>query len=649
MMPSKAKRTRVKHHLNKRFLSERYSLEFLQQALLPANKWKPYPLAAHRDAWRSLPEKIRQSHIALGETVSTSDWPHLPASLYLQYAQDGNRRNYERQYFDRRNILGLMLLAECCEGKDRFVSKLSDAVWSICEESSWCIPAHVGAQVAGSDLPDIIEPIVDLFAAETAALLAWTDYLLGPALDSVSPLLRPRIQREIRTRVLVPAFSRDDFWWLGFTPKLVNNWNPWINSNWLTCALMYEEAPERRAAVVYKILESLDSYLATVPTDGGCDEGPSYWGRAGASLFDCLELLYSATMGKIDVYHVPLIQEIGRFIYRAHIDGDYFINFADAPARLVPEPTLVFRYGQRIGDDQMMAFGAFLAGKIGLFEHGYSSEKNLSAAPGRALPTLFTLHDLVKTEPQQPRLRDVWLPDLQVMTARDDSCSNRCFYLAVKGGHNDESHNHNDVGQFIIYINGRPVIVDAGVETYTRKTFSPDRYEIWTMQSAYHSLPTIDGVMQKAGRSYSAQEVRYKVDEDFAQISLELAGAYPSEANLKSWQRTVTLQRRERVEVQETFELLKPVAEITLSLITPCFVVSSAPGLLVLGEARLPDNRLTGTAQVYYEPQLLHVSTEDIPIDDERLSPIWGDRLTRILFHMTNPPLSGKVDLQFFS
>lgn len=648
-MPPKAKKPRGKRRIEKRFLSDRYSIEFLQQSIIPSQKWRPYPLPVHRDAWRSLPEKVRQSHVALGEAAATSPWPHLPASLYIQFAQNGNRSNYEHPYFERRNIVGQMLLAECCEGTGRFIQLLSDALWSICEESSWCLPAHISTQMAGFGLPDTTEPIVDLFAAETAALLAWADYLIGSALDQISPMLRTRIRREIQLRLLDPAFERDDFWWMGFTPKLVNNWNPWINSNWLACVLLLEDRPERRAAAIYKILESLDCFIAVVPQDGGCDEGPSYWGRAGASLFDCLELLYSATLGKIDVYGEAIVQEIGRFSYRAHIDGEYYVNFADAPARLIPEPALVFRYGQRIGDEQMMAFGAFLASQLGLQERGYTSEKSLAASPGRALPALMTIHDLTRVESRQPRLRDVWLPQLQVMIARDDEGSNRGYYLAVKGGHNDESHNHNDVGHYIIYMNGRPLIVDAGVETYTRKTFSDDRYEIWTMQSAYHSLPTIGGAMQGVGRSFAARNVRYQMDEDSAQLSLDLAGAYPPEARLKSWKRSVTLQRRERVEVKDTYELLEPVPEITFNLITPCQVVPSAPGLLVLGEASMVEHRITGSGQIFYDPQLLHVTTDEISIQDERLSPIWGSRLTRIQFHMANPAMRGSVELQFFS
>ena len=81
--------------------------------------------------------------------------------------------------------------------------------------------------------------------------------------------------------------------------------------------------------------------------DGGCDEGPGYWGRAGASLFDCLDLLHSAPGGALDALREPLVREIGRYICRAHIAGDWYTNFADAAARVDIAGDLVYRYGKR--------------------------------------------------------------------------------------------------------------------------------------------------------------------------------------------------------------------------------------------------------------------------------------------------------------
>lgn len=635
----------VKHNLNDRFLSQKYPPEFLQSALIERAAWHPYPTIEDRAAWEKLPPAVRKAHIAQGEDVQKVHWPHMPASLYLQYARNGNRRNFEREHFERRNILAKLVIAECMEGEGRFLDSIVDAIWGICEESSWCLPAHVGVQKAGVGLSDTAEPILDLFAAETSALLAWSDYLIGARLDSVSPLVRPRIQREIQFRILDTALARDDYGWMGFHDHSVNNWNPWINSNWLASALLMEPDAQRRVAAVWKILESVDRFLTPYPDDGGCDEGPGYWGRAGASLFDNLDVLYSATAGKIDVYSDSKVREIGRFVYRAHIAGNYYVNFADAPARLVPDPLLVFRYGQAIGDPHMAGFGAWLAAEKKILEQGVAREGDIAPSLGRFLPALFNLEALEAVPPVPPLTRDVWLPDIEVMVARDQAGTQQGLYLAAKGGHNAESHNHNDIGHFIVYKNGLPVIVDAGVETYTRKTFSPQRYEIWTMQSAYHSLPTIDGVMQLPGREFAARDAHYTAEDGSACLSLDIAGAYPAEAGLESWQRQVKLLRGQCVEVVDAWKLSKPAKEIMISLVTACQVDLSVPGSIILSETALAEGP-SGAGQVSYDPQRFTVTTSEIKIGDERLQSVWGSRLTRIELHLANPALQDQVTLR---
>ena len=139
----------------------------------------------------------------------------------------------------------------------------------------------------------------------------------------------------------------------------MNNWNPWIHSNLLTCALLMDADPARRAQTVYKILTSLDRFLDSYHDDGGCDEGPGYWSRAGASLFECLDLLHSASNGDVNYFDLPLVRQIGAYIYKVHIAGDWYVNFADAPAKVKPDGSLLYRYGKATGDGDLQAFGAY--------------------------------------------------------------------------------------------------------------------------------------------------------------------------------------------------------------------------------------------------------------------------------------------------
>ncbi len=604
-------------------------------SLIPRQSWNPYPTIFDRPAWENLPFEIKQGLIQRGETQLHFDWPPLPATLILEYSRDGNRSHYESSHFIRRDALVNLVLSECVQAEGRFLDDIANGIWVICEESFWGIPAHIGmTQKAGVGLPDVTEPTVDLFAAETAALLAWVDYLLGERLDAISTLMRPRIHLEIKRRMLDPCLARDDFWWMSFDPGThsINNWNPWVNSNWLAAALLLEETEARRLAVVEKVLRSLDIFLSTYGESGGCDEGPGYWGRAGASLFDCLDLLYSATAGQFDVFDQPKIQNMGRFIYRTHIHNHYFVNFADASAINTPPPSLVFRYGECIEDAQMMAFGAWLAQEARL------DARIQRDSLGRILPALINLDRLVSAAPSQPLPPQAWFDDIQVLACREQEGSVKGFFLAAKGGHNAESHNHNDIGSFIVFHDGLPVIIDAGVETYTRKTFSDQRYEIWTMQSAFHSLlPTFEktpsqGVLQQAaGRKFAARNVGCTLEEDYAQLELDIAGAYPPEVGLNCWDRRLTLRRGHDIQIQDDFELSEPVKAIHLSILTPCELDLSNPGVISFISASLPDGRKSGQARFLFPPNIFSIRSESVAITDERLSPIWGKTLQRIV------------------
>jgi hypothetical protein len=614
-------------------LRELYPQEKIERVLVPREQWQPWPKWSDRRSWESLPEPVRKDLIANGEPYLGYKWPSLPATLFLEYARNGNRSRYEHESFARRTALTDLIVAECVEGKGRFLDDIVNGVWAICEESFWGVPAHVGAQKAGSGLPDPAEPIVDLFAAESGESLAWTYYLLGEQLDRVSPMVRKRIHHEIDRRILTPCFERDDFGWMGFTGGRVNNWNPWCNSNWLACVLLVEPDEARRIKAVAKIVRSLDNFFDAYGDDGGCDEGPGYWGRAPASLLDCLELLHSATKGAINVYDQSLVKEMGRYIYRVHIAEDYFVNFADASAKVRPPGELVYRYGKRIGDDRLASFGAYLCAMGRGEGSGFIGKGGYTV--GRYLPEIFNDTELRTAQAKPPLVRDAWLDGIQVMTARCAEGTTKGFFIAAKGGHNAESHNHNDVGNFILYRDGRPILIDAGVETYSRKTFSSQRYEIWTMQSAYHNLPTIDGVMQSPGRQFAARDVRYEADGDHAQLQLDIAAAYPKQGNVKSWTRTICLNRGTDIGITENYTLEKPGKGITLTLLTPCKVSVQKEGQLLLETVDGAEPRTS--VRVLFDGGKLKPVLETISIEDARLRSVWPEQLTRILLKADKP------------
>ncbi len=621
-------------------LSERFGIQQLQQLLLPPEDWRPFPRRQDRAGWAAIPQSLQELLLQAGRDRLGYAYPALPATLFLDYRRTGRRTPFQNVYYARRYALVDLVLAECVEGAGRFLDDIVDGVWALCEETYWGVPAHIRVQRAGNTLPDKYEPTVDLFAAETGALLAWTCYLLGEALDSVSPVVRSRMTREIAERILNVNRYRNDFPWQGnLGGRRVNNWNPWICSNWLTCLLVVEQDPRRRAEDLHCLLQTLDRFVDPYPRDGGCDEGPNYWGRAGLSLYDNLELLYGATGGQVDLFADDLVREIGRFIYRAHISEDYYLNFADASAVVMPEAALTLNYGVRIADPAMVEFGRWLLHRQDFLHKGFEDGTGVKkpSSLGRALASLFALQKLEGAPGTPPLHRDVWLPDTEVMCARDQEGSAQGLYVAIKGGHNEESHNHNDIGAFVVYADGRPLLIDIGVEEYTAKTFGPDRYDIWTMQSAFHNLlPTVNGAQQQPGAQYQATDMQYQADAASAEATLDLAAAYGPEAGIEQWERRLVLTRGREVRIADVYRLHQAPQSLTLSVITPC-QVSWEPGTgkIRLDAREFVTGRTSGAGWLFFDPDRFEPSVESLPVTDARMGPVWGTELFRLTFDCT--------------
>ncbi|NCB24601.1 MAG: hypothetical protein EOM62_03865, partial [Bacteroidia bacterium] len=381
---------------------------------------------------------------------------------------------------------------------------------------------------------------------------------------------------------------------------------------------------------VKDVIRSLDVFVNGYPNDGGCDEGPSYWGRAGASLYQCLDLLKRATGGKFDVYDNQLIKDMGSYIYKAYIAYPYFINFADADATTGGRPSIIYHYGKDTGDPVMQKFGAFLANK-----QGWGEEKP-GGKPDEQIMQLLYLDEIKNAEGKEALVGDFWLPETEVAGGRDKAGSSDGFFFAAKGGHNAESHNHNDLGSCVLYINGKPCLIDLGRETYTAKTFSSERYQIWTMQSQFHNLPKINGYDQLAGRNYKATNGQFSADKKQVKFSTNIAAAYPKEAGINKWVRSYQLDRGKRFVIKDQYVFNQmPENPTTLNFVAYCKVTESKPGTLILqGE----DYNL----ELTYNSKTTKPTIESIEVTDTGLKRYWPNGVTRIVFNLKNPGLKGE-------
>ena len=606
----------------------------LAKSLIPREQWKPFPQTPGE--WKKqLSVSTQQILIKKGEEALDKEFKSIPATITLEFARTGNRTDYENISFKKRTMLWNMVLAESIEGKGRFTNHIIDGIWSVCEETFWGINAHIGMQKAGIGLPDVQEPVVDLFAAETATLLAWTDYLLGPELEKESKLIRPRISYEINRRVLTPMVNaRYGYLGNGNNTEKLSNWAPWVASNYLAANLILEKDEVRRSEGVVRAMKIMNQYINGLGDDGSSEEGPHYWFAAGGCIFDGLNLLSGATGGKVNLYEHPFVKKIGAYIYKMHIEGDYFIDVADANATEKPDGLLLYRFGIATGDAYLKNFGA-AAYQASLKD----SNPNEMFYRTRILYNLSAVTACENYPAKTSEIADVWFPNVQVMSSR----SGNGLFVATHGGDNGESHNHNDVGDFIIYAGGLPVIIDVGRGTYTARTFSKDRYDIWFNTSAYHNLPVINGYQQSVGREFEAKDVIYLQKGKTSQLKMDIAEAYPKEAGIIVWKRTVEMNKTTGVDITDNYSLREPMKSLTQSFMTVCKTDVNTPGYI---RFILPLNKSVTLA---YDQNLWNVTQEKVIMgipEEKGLSTSWGGKdIYRIL--LTAKTLNSKGQIMY--
>lgn len=587
-----------------------------------------FPGYKDREFWNNLPETIRKQYIEGAEKYLNYDWPVVKATDYLEIIRSGDRR--QGAYSAPSSALQSLVMGELIEGKGRFTDQIVNGVWYYSEQTWWGWSAHLTAQKAPHGLPDVNEPVIDLGVGEITNVLSWTWFLFKDEFDKIHPLIAQRLKQEIMHKAVIPYYERDDFWWMGFGSRSVNNWNPWTNHNMLTAILILEDDHQKKIKNVEKVIRSLDAFVNSYPDDGGCDEGPSYWGRAGASLYQCLDLLKRATKGKFNIYDNQLVKNMGTYIYKAYIAYPYFINFADADATTGGRPSIIYHYGKDINDPVMQQFGAFLAEK-----QNWGNRKPGGKIDEQVMQLLY-FDEIGKATAKEALISDFWLPDIEVGGGRDTAGTYEGFFFAAKGGHNNESHNHNDLGSCVVYFDGKPCLIDLGRETYTAQTFGSGRYKIWTMQSQYHTIPKINGFDQLPGGNYKAKNTVFSSNNKQIKFSTDIADGYPQEAGIAKWVRSYQLDRGKRFIIRDNYQLEKISGEPTsLNFITYCNVTQQSPGSLLLqGEGF--------ALEMKYDAKTLDALIEFIEVTDNGLKRYWPDGVTRVVLTFKNPKIKGE-------
>ena len=510
--------------------------------------------ASDRSFWNPLAENpAARKRIEAAHELLATPLDRFDSALYLEYYNSGNRDHYQQLRTRRWGRLRSLTLAECLEGRGSFLTDLAQTIDSLCDEPSWCLPAHdQDAWIFHGN-----KPYIDLAVAMSGYDLAMALHLLGEALPAPTRETALRNLRERLTHPILemiaggdPDFHHQRHWWT----RANHNWNAVCTAGGVGAILLTEENPATRAAAIRWAGENMALFLSGFAKDGYCSEGINYWSFGFGHFAMLAEAVRQQTNGELDWLDDPRVRRIIEAARQLEIVPDAFPGYADAAMRSAPAPPLTDYLARR---GLWLQKGSKNAAQRILAESRQLYEAILFAFP--APEKTLAAGDSPRPAPTPLPLRS-WLEDGGVYVGRPHDPDG--LAVSWKLGHNAEHHNHNDVGSTFAFHRGEALLCDPGAMTYTAATFGPDRYRFPIMNSYGHSVPVVDGHLQSPGAKARGSVVKQTFQDSRDRMEADLTTCYPSVPDLKKLTRIWEFERQNRgaLLLIDRFDAARPIS-----------------------------------------------------------------------------------------
>ncbi len=434
------------------------------------------------------------SIIASADKAIGEDSCSFKMSEYVMFYETGNRTVFERGYFARRRNCSNIMFAYWLTQNEKYLEPLIDYITYICDEFTWCLPAH--HDLLGGCSQDAIE-CIDLFQAETARLFAEIVMCVGNKLPFYTfDRMKYEVQRRIFPTLTPDAENEKKYWWETCT----KNWATVCGAG-CTIAALYFGNDQDQERYVNRFIGCLDSYLEGIAEDGCCLEGMAYWTYGFGHFVILAQAVRIYTEGKIDYFKKSKVKALALFPQKVRMSDSKVASFSDGGE------SFVFKFG-------LLSFLKALYGEVVLPDLKYGTLRgNVDS-----VCELLWLDENYQSDKMTNETN--YFSDSQWYIIRREN-----FSFAAKGGRNDEPHNHNDIGSFMITVGEETFISDLGSGEYVKDTFDPKtRYNFIQNSSRGHSVPIINSQYQCAGSEFCAKNV--KATGNCFELNIE--GAYAS-------------------------------------------------------------------------------------------------------------------------
>ena len=478
--------------------------------------------------------------------------PPISFPMFMEFEKTGNRLIYEDAYFTRRKQLFSLVLVYIVEKDEKLINIIEEKLWEWCELYSWELPAHLPLTLEAVIHGGIaVDEYIGLFAAELAFFFAEILFLIG---DKLNALLKYRLKKEIFRRVINP-YKEHTFWWEG--AKM--NWSAVCAGSVGAAAIYLIEDENELIMILQRVLGSMDTFIEAFDKNGLITEGLSYWSYGFGFYVYFAELLKNRTANSISLLeNNAKLLEIANLPTYLQFPSEKFVTFSDSG-----KETWRGDYGVLAKLEGVLNIKEYIyATKEDVFDDNTHRWASMSRKLFWGVEAGFNKENCTKTGMK-------YFPESQWLVDRRILSDGSFIAFAAKGGHNDEPHNHNDLGNFILHYNGNNIFVDIGSQEYVKQYFiNETRYEFLLASSLGHSVPVIRGCTQKFGEEYKAKVINCEDKEGKTYYELDLSKAYDCSAMQKYHREFIWDYSCLKLHIKDCFSFLEGNNEIQEVFIT---------------------------------------------------------------------------------
>lgn len=465
---------------------------------------------------------------------------------------DRTRPYAQKQNQYARNALVLAFLYQMT-GNEAYAQKGFEFAEVVSSLPTWTWQAHefpiIYSRVMPWNVPDDqVNFNFDLGNAGTGMYISLVYDWLYPALETAQ---RDRIRGALLEKVITPVRGDFEFHWWATAYRV--NWVGVCSSGLGLSALVLLKDHPQLTDVVAETWNRISKMLDEIGTDGGWQEGGSYWKYGVDRSVLMGHALKRLSQGKVNMFdHEKLQTNPVAFPIYLFVPPYGSIDFGDSNPRAIG------------GTD----FFNLLVQETNSAEGAWYRKNILKEGEG--------IFDLIfprpTVEPRLPETTSRHFRTIDWWVMRSDFTDTDKVIVAGKAGkHDDPHHGHLDVGHFTVYWKGTAFINDSGRPYYDEVYFDEERWNYPQASSAGHNTVLVNGELQIPGKlrgkpfnfDIGGKVLTFNATEERDYVRMDGTNAYPKK-ELKKWRRHITLEKPHITVVLDEIETATPRSEVEL-------------------------------------------------------------------------------------